>query len=430
MKLHHALYAALLAIGISTAAHAGSGMTPGQWLEANNTQIISTSPAYPDYADLAAFGKAVGDARVVLIGEQTHGEGNVFELKNRIVQYLHKKKGFDVLLIESGMVDGTALWNYAQAGGSVAEQAPGRIFYMYSRTKEARGVLEYVDSQRTSPRPLILASYDTPHGGLESVNNLLPTLQAFLAARQSPSLADPRWAGYLRAAQAVVADNFNGPPSDADKQALVDLTPVLLAELDDSVAASGRMFDSPGFWRLQVGSIRAGASDQWQINNGDVPYWVSRDQQAAQNIAWLADKFYKGKKLVVWTHNGHAGDFSVNFGLGGVTLGTYISRQFKNDAYRAGFVGYAGSVRNMDNATTRDIPPPTPGLLEAEWRAAGLPMAFIDFKQRANKPGWITSITARPFEYLEFPPSYPNFVNGTFDGLFYIDQPVPATPIP
>ncbi|AOY01940.1 erythromycin esterase family protein [Jeongeupia sp. USM3] len=419
MKLQHALYAALLTLGLYAGARAG--MTPGQWLEANNTQIISTSPAYPDYADLGAFGKAIGDARIVLIGEQSHGEGNVFELKNRIVQYLHKKKGFDVLLIESGMVDGTALWDYAQAGGKIADQAPGRIFYMYSRTKEGRGVLEYVDSQRTSKRPLILASYDTPHAGLESINRLLPDLERFLAARQSPSLADPRWQAYVRAAQAVVVDNFNGPPSDADKQALIDLTPVLLAEFDDSVAASGRMFDSPGFWRLQVASIRAAASEQWSIYNGDVPFWAARDQQAAQNIAWLADKFYAGKKLVVWAHNYHAGAFW------GYTLGDFVIQHFgQKDTYLAGFVGHAGTVRNMDNSTVSEIPAPRAGLIEAEWRAAGLPMAFIDLKQRKNVPDWAWSIYARPFNYMDI--DWPIF--NSFHGLFYIDQPVPATPIP
>ncbi|MBM3115078.1 erythromycin esterase family protein [Jeongeupia naejangsanensis] len=421
MKLHQALNAILLALGVTAAAYAADGMTPGQWLEANNTQIISTSPAYPDYTDLAAFGKAIGDARVVLIGEQTHGEGNVFELKNRIVQYLHKKKGFDVLLIESGMVDGTALWDYAQSGGKIADQAPGRIFYMYSRTKEGRGVLEYVDSQRTSKRPLILASYDTPHAGLESINRLLPDLERFLAARQSPALADPRWQAYLRAAQAVVSDNFNGPPSDADKQALIDLTPVLLAELDDSVAASGRMFDSPGFWRLQIASIRAGASDQWQIDNGGVAFWAARDQQAAQNIAWLADKFYAGKKLVVWAHNFHAGAFW------GYTLGDFVIQHFgQKDTYLAGFVGYAGATRNMDNSTIGEIPAPRAGLIEAEWRAAGLPMAFIDMKQRKNVPDWVWSIYARPFNYTDV--DWPIFYS--FHGLFYVDQPVPATPIP
>ncbi|GHD56591.1 putative hydrolase YbfO [Jeongeupia chitinilytica] len=421
MDFRKTLYVVLMALGLNAGARSASDMTPGQWLEAHNTQIISSSPNYPDYADLGAFGKAIGDARIVLIGEQSHGEGNVFELKNRIVQYLHKKKGFDVLLIESGMFDGTALWNYAQAGGKVAELAPDRIFYMYSRTREGRGVLEYVDSQRTGKRPLILTSYDTPHAGLESVNNLLPSLQAFLALRHSPALADPRWNAFVRAAQAVVADNFNGPPSDADKQALIDLTPSVLAELDDSVAASGRMFESPGFWRAQVASIRAAASEQWQISIGNVPYWAARDQQAAENVAWLAEKFYTGKKLIVWAHNFHAGKFW------GMTLGDFVVQHFgPEQIYSAGFVGYSGQMRDMDNTTVLDVPPPKAGLIEAEWRVAGLPMAFIDFKQQKKKPDWMSSIAARPFNYQDV--DWPIF--NAFDGLFYIDQPVPATPVP
>ena len=51
-----------------------------------------------DFSDLEHFGKAIGDKRIVLLDELTHGEGNIFSLKSRLVKYLHHKKGFDVFL--------------------------------------------------------------------------------------------------------------------------------------------------------------------------------------------------------------------------------------------------------------------------------------------------------------------------------------------
>jgi hypothetical protein len=47
--------------------------------------------------DLAAFGAAVGDARLVLLGEAAHGTREFPQVKQRLVEYLVKEKGFTVV---------------------------------------------------------------------------------------------------------------------------------------------------------------------------------------------------------------------------------------------------------------------------------------------------------------------------------------------
>ena len=51
--------------------------------------------------DLRSMGQSIGDNRIVLLGEQDHGDAASMELKARVVKYLHEEKGFDVLLFES-----------------------------------------------------------------------------------------------------------------------------------------------------------------------------------------------------------------------------------------------------------------------------------------------------------------------------------------
>jgi hypothetical protein len=52
--------------------------------------------------DLAAFGAAVGDARIVALGEAAHGTREFAQVKQRLVEYLVAQKGFTNLVADPG----------------------------------------------------------------------------------------------------------------------------------------------------------------------------------------------------------------------------------------------------------------------------------------------------------------------------------------
>ena len=43
----------------------------------------------------------IKDHSVIGLGEYTHGDGKLFELKTEIIEHLHKKLGFEAVLMES-----------------------------------------------------------------------------------------------------------------------------------------------------------------------------------------------------------------------------------------------------------------------------------------------------------------------------------------
>src|SRR6185369_9904206 len=104
---------AALAAGASTltfllpAAHAASVTTESQpeGLGKHAWPVRTLDAGDPDFTDLDPIADAIGTARVVQLGEPSHGAGTAFSAKARLVQFLHQRLGFDLLIWESGLYD-------------------------------------------------------------------------------------------------------------------------------------------------------------------------------------------------------------------------------------------------------------------------------------------------------------------------------------
>ena len=64
-------------------------------------------PESKSYSDLGFLDDELQGKRIVMLGEITHMYGDVFEMKARIVEYLHSKLGYTTIAMESSMYD---LW--------------------------------------------------------------------------------------------------------------------------------------------------------------------------------------------------------------------------------------------------------------------------------------------------------------------------------
>src|SRR5262249_31840131 len=118
------------------------------WLKSHAAAIRSIDPDDADFIDLEPFRRAIGDARIVLLGEQTHGDGATFHAKTRLIRFLHEKCGFDVLAFESGLYDCHKAWTLLREGKvSPAKAVANGVFAIWTQSEQVRPLIEYLGKQ-------------------------------------------------------------------------------------------------------------------------------------------------------------------------------------------------------------------------------------------------------------------------------------------
>jgi erythromycin esterase-like protein len=73
-----------------------------EWLR-TNVIPLKTVEAGHGFDDLQKLKAAIGDARIVSLGEATHGTREIFQMKHRLVEYLASELGFTIFSIEANI---------------------------------------------------------------------------------------------------------------------------------------------------------------------------------------------------------------------------------------------------------------------------------------------------------------------------------------
>jgi erythromycin esterase len=401
-------------------ASSGSNPTPGtplDWVRRNAHVVRSIDVGDRDFGDLEPLRRAIGDARVVMLGEQSHGDGATFLAKARLIAFLHREMGFDVLAWESGMYDMDRVWQQILAGEDVFTASRRGIFGVWSRSEQVRPTLEYVESTVGSAMPLEMAGFDfqlMPQPGLDSLD---VQLARFAAEIGSPAVDDPRWPAVLATLRHLASgDRKSRPPAPAQVATLR----ILAALHDDAVAVGGRR---AAWWAAVMRSTRALAASIWEDPRpGEAA--VMRENEMARNLAWLAREHYRGRKVIVWAATAHisrnrqglrAPDgspverFTAVMPVGEQVCGALGA----GEVYTMGFTAARGRCgRGQD---TWPLPAPEEDSLEARLEELGMEYAFVDLRHPGPGGEWLADSLMRPFGYAWFRGDWTRVL----DGMFY-----------
>ena len=155
------------------------------WLARHAAPLRTAEPpsGAADDSDLALFARIVGDARVVALGESTHGTREFFQAKHRLLEYLVRVHGFGVFALEANQVEVETLNRYVQGGEGTGGQALRSVFAVWN-TEEMLALVEWARGWNAAhpDRSVRFVGYD-----LQDHRRTTDTLRAFVG-RVEPAL--------------------------------------------------------------------------------------------------------------------------------------------------------------------------------------------------------------------------------------------------
>lgn len=404
--------------------------TPAEWLQANAHPIRSLDAADRDFSDLQPLKAAISNARVVMLGEPTHGDGTTFLAKARVVAFLHQEMGFDVLAWESGLWDVAQVWRHVQAGEGVLPASRRGIFSIWTGSEQVLPTLDYVAGTLGTTRPLEMAGFDSQLTGTLARDSMHLLTEQFARRIGSAVPDDPEWSAAretLRELAAGIQDDAK--PSAARQAQLLRL----LGALRQDAAARGSGDRDALFWAQVLESVDAHARATWAAPSPPTAESNNpRDAQMARNLVWLANVWYPGRKIIVWAASSHiARDVGQLRTEGGsqpyqtgwtVHMGGDAHQVLGAQMYAIGFTAASGSYGRVGVAPTT-LQAPRAGSLEASFVEAGVTNGFVDFRSLAPGGEWLQDAWAGPLGYLSMRGDWTRVL----DGMVFTRNMTPST---
>jgi protein-L-isoaspartate(D-aspartate) O-methyltransferase len=342
-------------------------------------------------ADLTPLLRRIGGARVVLIGEASHGTSEFYRMRARITRALIAEMGFDFVAVEADWPDAAEIDAYVRHHpGERPRRKPFQRFprWMWANTD----VIEFIHwlrafndgvpaEDRAGFHGIDLYSM---HASAEAVLEYLKDVdpEAADVARRRYECLMPWQNDPVLYGRAVLSGAF-----DACEEHVVAMLNDLLRKRLEYVRRDGARFADA----MQNARLVANAEKYYRVMyRGSVASWNLRDSHMFDTLALLLDSYGAGSRGVVWAHNSHLGDASATAmgARGEHNVGQLARIRFGADAYLIGFGTHAGTVAAADNwgepMRVMQIQPSHPRSYERLAHDSGVPNFLLHLREPAE----------------------------------------------
>jgi erythromycin esterase len=357
------------------------------WLQ-NNTASVSNIEN-EDFEDLQAIKQSIGNAEIVMLGEQSHGAGASFIAKTKIIKMLHEEMGFDILAFENGLYESHQTWKSIQSGEDPYTAFENGVIEIWSKSKQLTPLIKYIDEQANSKQPLIFSGFDFQFSGAVNWKNKIFELE-----------------------QVLNYDSLFSESTHSDLYELFSDRDALLTFKSDSIKKQN-VYHQLDEITLHISTIKNLTKDElviqrmliytknlltfmWELDfqhMDDNPEIANmRDKSMADNLIWLKEVMYPGKKIIVWGANSHLmynRHLIIDNPDKMIPIGHHLKNRYGDKLYSIAFTSHnglfgsrQGNIHTVNQSSTKS--------LEYLLNEVGSDHLFID-KHVASKSPWLSN---------------------------------------
>jgi erythromycin esterase len=313
--IHHSAFiiCILVAFPLLAKQHAIRGETPSAWLHAHAIPLASVEPSADD-SDLAPLLPVVADARVIALGDATHGTHEFFSVKERLIPFFVKRANVRTIVFEAPYGEIEAINDYVRTGAGDPSALLHIDNYFFWDADEVLDTIRWVRAWNAAGNPPVeVAGADAFHTQT-TIARVLSLLDGDARAEAEKDYA----------CVANITISTAQWYRDACRASVMSVRPLLESHhIAPEIVHAARI------------------AEQGEES-------LERDSAMAENIEWLADRAGTGN-FIVWGHNEHFGKTptTLNDPNGLTSAGTYLAER-----YGAGYVSIGTiALRGTFNAS-------------------------------------------------------------------------------
>jgi erythromycin esterase len=317
-----------------------------------------------DLDDLAPLASTLSDARVVGLGEATHGTREFFRLKHRLIRFLVEQLDYRLVAMEANFAETLAVDEYVTHGRGDPRDALDGIRFWTWDTEEVLALLEWLRAFNEG-RPL---DNRVRFYGIDAqfTQGSAAALRDFFAERDPGFLDKHREALDTLIEDGIDVDwdsadgegDANAGDSDGTSEttrrieraaAAVDAMRAWFADRDHSDDAEFALH------RQHLRALGQALGYRRRGHDGDMQAAIDvRDRAMAENLGWILDHS-PHDRVALWAHDTHLQRVvrDTRFGLVPST-GSHLADRYGDDYYAVGFDFADGEFRALGPAEDGD----------------------------------------------------------------------------